>query len=108
MQNERPPTLSYYNCGNSSADATAAGCRFDVLSYAWLHPACFDQELMYEFLGAGEWAWYEDGGEEEGKEEVLGLKEVAGGERERVWVSWGYYLKHCTYSKFGSMRFSCL
>jgi hypothetical protein len=40
------PTLS---CGNSTNEAIAAGCTFDRLTFAWLHPQCprdFEQEHL--------------------------------------------------------------
>lgn len=91
----RPDQIRYYGCGNSTHDASAAGCKFDVMSYTWVHPRCFDQELMYDFLGSSEWTWY---GSDDGTQ-PLGLNEVARGQREYVYVTWKYYTTHCTYSK---------
>lgn len=99
---DRPARVRHYGCGNSTADAAAAGCRFDVMSYTWVHPRCFDQELMYDFLGAdaageGGWAWYAD---EDAAQPPLPLADVAQGQREYVYVTWRYYTTHCTYSEY--------
>lgn len=32
-------------CGSSPAEAKAAGCRFEVNNFAWLHPDCYDEDL---------------------------------------------------------------
>lgn len=96
LLSDHPQQIAYYTCGNSTQDATAAGCRFDVMSYTWVHPNCFDQELMYDFLAESDWQWYED----EDSDESLGLDDVARGQHEYVFVTWKYYMTHCTYSTF--------
>lgn len=88
-------SIRHYGCGNSSTDAATAGCKFDVMSYTWVHPKCFDQQLMYEFLGASEWEWF---GDEAGAQPLV-LHEVAQGQHDYVYVTWEYYITHCTYSK---------
>lgn len=95
LASDHPARVRHYGCGNSTADASAAGCRFDVMSYTWVHPRCFDQELMYDFLGAADWAWYAD----EDAAQPLPLADVAQGQREYVYVTWRYYTTHCTYSE---------
>lgn len=96
---DRAPQVAHYTCGNSTAAATAAGCKFDVMSYTWVHPRCFDQELMYEFLGRAGWRWYLGEGEAGAEAEALALEDVAKGQHEYVYVTWEYYVTHCTYSK---------
>lgn len=91
-------------CGNSSAEASAAGCRFDIMSFAWSQPPCFDEELMDDFLGRGDWAWWLD---PRGKRPVL-WADAAEGRHSELYVTWEYHLLHCTYSQFGlGSRFSC-
>lgn len=96
LASDHPQQVAYYTCGNSTQDATAAGCRFDVMSYTWVHPNCFDQELMYEFLGESDWHWYTD----EDSTESLTLDDVTRGQHEYVYVTWKYYITHCTYSTY--------
>lgn len=93
---DHPGRIRYFNCGNSTQDAAAAGCKFDVMSYTWVHPKCFDQELVYDFLGQEDWKWFES---EDGLGQPLNASEVTRGEREYVYVTWKYYTTHCTYSK---------
>ncbi|PSR82834.1 hypothetical protein BD289DRAFT_295458 [Coniella lustricola] len=90
---DHPPQLQHFNCGNSTQDAAAAGCKFDLMSYTWVHPDCFDQQLMYEFLGADTWTWAMD----EDSTELLNLNDVAMGQHEFVYVTWKHYTMHCAY-----------
>lgn len=92
---DHPGKTHHVGCGNSTAEARAAGCKFDVMSYTWVQPACFDQELMYDFLGQDDWRWYPD----EETAEKLTISDVADGQREYVYVTWEYYRTHCIYSK---------
>jgi hypothetical protein len=41
------------DCGDSVAEATSLGCKFDSLSMAWLPEHCRDDELTAEFNTAG-------------------------------------------------------
>ncbi|KAF3767035.1 hypothetical protein M406DRAFT_355445 [Cryphonectria parasitica EP155] len=68
LASDRPSRIQYFGCGNSTADASAAGCRFD-------------------------WSWYSD---EEGTQQ-LSLNDVAMGQHDYVYVTWKYYNTHCTY-----------
>ena len=45
------------NCGSSTSEARAAGCRFDSTTFTWVPPACFGEPLMEEFLGSKNWTW---------------------------------------------------
>lgn len=46
------------DCGSSAAEAVAAGCTFDLMSFSWLAPACFDEDLTHEFLALQDWRWF--------------------------------------------------
>ncbi|KAJ4250146.1 hypothetical protein NW762_011957 [Fusarium torreyae] len=47
-------------CGPDRASALSKGCLFDPMSFAWLPDACFDQDLILDFLKAEDWRWYLD------------------------------------------------
>ncbi|KAB5572420.1 hypothetical protein GE09DRAFT_1216984 [Coniochaeta sp. 2T2.1] len=81
------------HCGNSSTTAIARGCKFDIISFSWLPPACYDADLVAEFEQYRNWTWYED---VQGKRPVP-KSEVVRGERESVHVYWDYHLVHCTF-----------
>ena len=95
LRSDHPARIHHVGCGSTPAEAEAAGCKFDIMSYTWVQPACFDQELMYDFLGQRDWTWYPD----EETQDALTVTDVAAGQHEFVYVTWEYYTTHCTYSK---------
>ena len=86
-------TVLHSPCGNSSTTALASGCRFDIISFSWLPPACDDKELSNEFQALREWVWYED---EDGTVPVT-QDEALTGRYPHLYVSFEYHLTHCTY-----------
>ncbi|KAK5994537.1 hypothetical protein PT974_05015 [Cladobotryum mycophilum] len=80
-------------CGNSPTEAMEAGCRFDLMSFTWSRPQCFDGELVDEFLALQNWTWWLDA---YGNQEVP-LETVALGVYSPLFVTWEYHLFHCTY-----------
>jgi hypothetical protein len=81
------------SCGNSSAEALAAGCEFDIMSFTWSPEACFDRELMDDFLARKNWTWWVN----EVDEMPLQLLDVQYGQYLQLFVTWEYHLFHCTY-----------
>lgn len=92
-KDRRPAPPSSAHCGNSSAEAAAIGCAFDIMSFTWSRRACFDEELMLEFLAARNWTWWLTA---DGEQEV-DMETVAWGIHSHLFVSWEYHLFHCTY-----------
>ncbi|RMZ72441.1 Major facilitator superfamily transporter [Pyrenophora seminiperda CCB06] len=45
-------------CGNSPAEASAAGCVFDLMTVSWLPLECYDGELTTQFMEEGPWNFY--------------------------------------------------
>lgn len=45
-------------CGRTATDAFSRGCKFDVMAFSWLPPACYDASLTEEFLLLEDWGWY--------------------------------------------------
>ncbi|KAH8819857.1 hypothetical protein F5884DRAFT_865505 [Xylogone sp. PMI_703] len=45
------------NCGNTTAEARARGCEFDVLSYSWIPRECRDRQTDDEFI---QWLYNDD------------------------------------------------
>ncbi|OAA77853.1 hypothetical protein LEL_04676 [Akanthomyces lecanii RCEF 1005] len=66
-------TTKTLSCGNSTADAKARGCQFDVLSFLWVPEPCFDAETAAAYQRAVNWHGYNDA---EGKE-MLDLAAMA-------------------------------
>lgn len=81
------------SCGNSREEALAVGCQFDVMSFSWLPPDCYDGELVAEFEALGPWEWF-DG--PEGRV-VADEKAVREGRLDRLYVTWEFHLLHCTF-----------
>ena len=81
------------SCGNSSTEALAAGCEFDIMSFTWSRPACFDRDLMNDFLVLQNWTWWFD----DAGELPLNLADVEAGQHQQLFVTWEYHLVHCTY-----------
>src|SRR6187402_1132636 len=38
----KPYEKQPHHCGKSKSEAISAGCRFDLISFSWLPPECFD------------------------------------------------------------------
>ncbi|OKL57306.1 hypothetical protein UA08_07391 [Talaromyces atroroseus] len=85
--------LPIYQCGNSPEEASRNGCRFDVISFSWLPPACFDAQLVDDFLATSKWQWYKDSE----TNTTIPVAEVYQGQHELLYVSWDYHFSHCTY-----------
>ncbi|KAG9240416.1 hypothetical protein BJ878DRAFT_526233 [Calycina marina] len=47
-----------HQCGSTATEAFTTGCKFDLLSFAWLPSACTDEILTDEFLAREDWGWY--------------------------------------------------
>jgi len=86
-------TVLHSPCGNSSTTALANGCRFDIISFSWLHPSCDDRELSDEFQAMRDWVWYED----EDATVLVTQDEALTGRYPHLYVSFEYHLTHCTY-----------
>lgn len=89
------------NCGNSTAEAMALGCKFELLAGAWLPDACRDDELAEEFNHAGpgpngEWGYYDH---RNGSKELTVAEVAAYADRpsERYWTSFDWHLAHCIF-----------
>ncbi|KXH64749.1 hypothetical protein CNYM01_02063 [Colletotrichum nymphaeae SA-01] len=84
-------------CGSTPAQARAAGCDFDLISFNWLPPQCHDAALAETFeaelVEAGQLAWFTDANR---TAPSLTREQIMTGEYSGVYVSLGYHLRHCT------------
>ncbi|KAI0025856.1 hypothetical protein F4780DRAFT_233096 [Xylariomycetidae sp. FL0641] len=87
-------------CGGAPGHARAVGCRFDVMTYAWQAPGCYDGELVDEFLaqpeedaGAGGWHWYAD----VNRTVEVPRDEVLLGQHAALFVTSAYHRAHCAF-----------
>lgn len=83
-------------CGASPAEARAAGCRFEVNNFAWLHPDCYDEELDKDWTSgplAGDLEFWE----EYGGKGVIPFDRVMAGDIKLVWVNTRQHRRHCLF-----------
>src|SRR4051794_39657381 len=53
-----PPPAELTSCGSTPSKARSLGCHFDILSFAWQTPQCYDAELMDSFINFYNWTFY--------------------------------------------------
>ena len=83
------------NCGNSSEEARAKGCIFDVMSILWVTPECYDSELAKEFKKQWDHEWWAH--RKADPEDQVPYDVVSKGEWTYLWVEWQYHQLHCTF-----------
>ena len=91
----RPSTTSSTmgHCGTSPAAARRLGCFFDPISFLWLPPACYDRDLVDEFLSLQDWEFRR----ELNATELIAIDEIMLGETSPVYVNMRYHVLHCTF-----------
>ncbi|KAM0131513.1 hypothetical protein ACHAP3_006874 [Botrytis cinerea] len=80
-------------CGNSSSEARARGCHFDVLSFCWVPDECFDRELTEKFRKAGPWVFYTD----QNKTASV-TEDQFGSDTQPVYLTNKLHKTHCAYN----------
>lgn len=88
-------------CGHSRAEALEAGCIFDMLSFSWMPPDCYDADLTAEFEGLSNWRYFS---EKDATSRQIPRSVAALGEHHHLFVTWEWHLRHCTYSWKRYMR----
>lgn len=81
------------SCGTSREEALTQNCVFDLMSFTWTKPACYDEYLASEFLSLQDWAWYHDAQGQYPANKTL----VRLGLFDSLHVTWGYHQTHCVY-----------
>jgi hypothetical protein len=87
------------DCGLSASEARSKGCKFDILSFGWQRPECFQEDLTNEFRNHTDWAFYRD---HRGNDRVS-LEEVENGEAPTLWTTGEFHAVHCVY-EFPQLR----
>ncbi|RHZ66772.1 uncharacterized protein CDV56_109300 [Aspergillus thermomutatus] len=82
-----------FRCGTSAAEAKAAGCHFDLMSFSWLPPACYNEDLTNDFLNYTNWQWSLDA---EGQH-LVSKEFVQQGDFEFLFTSYEYHVVHCVF-----------
>jgi hypothetical protein len=80
-------------CGSSPAEAKAMGCVFDVMSFAWTPPQCYDHATSQQYLDRnGPWIFYLD----HNATQPLEFEDLS--DHEIVWTEHSYHIVHCLYA----------
>jgi hypothetical protein len=96
---------SGHHCGNSSEEARAADCIFDLSVAAWLPPSCFDAGLNAEFMALGPWDFYLSNSSEwdlrnapANQRVLLPDVDAIADSNESMWTDRRYHIVHCAFS----------
>lgn len=109
-----PSTSRLLHCGNTTDQARALGCIFQIWSYAWVPSPCYDATLDTDFLllQSGQappstdpmmtlwpaqttgWTYYAD----MNASTVVPLETVIKGESEVLQTTWLQHMWHCAYT----------
>lgn len=84
------------HCGTNPEEAQAQGCIWDIMSFGWAHPTCFDKEesdKWYEQYGP--WEWYAEKPGNETEQIPLTTEQLP--YTPLVWATQGYHIQHCLY-----------
>jgi hypothetical protein len=82
------------HCGSTPGEALSNNCKFDILSFSWMPPACHDAELCDNFRMVREWEWFLD----ENMTQAVEQSEVDKGTYEKVYTSREYEEMQCVFS----------
>lgn len=84
------------HCGTTPEEAQERGCFWDIMSFGWVHPDCYDKTESDKWIAQyGPWEWHmgTEGTSEVGRplsEEELPYTPV-------VMTTQGYHIQHCLY-----------
>ena len=78
-----------YVCGNSTAEAMAMGCKYDILTGGWLPTKCMDYESIEEYQSDGSWFGFAD----EARTKRLTIEEMS--QLDFYYTSERDHIQHC-------------
>lgn len=82
-----------YYCGKGPAEAKALGCKFDIMEFGWVHPECWDQELLDEYAPPDRWIF----GLDRDLQSPVTQAQASSGHIDALWVKNDYHGAHCVY-----------
>lgn len=94
MKAELEKSSTSLDCGNSTADAKAKGCIYDLMASGWLPPSCYQQQLSERYLATDKWKFYTEDG---GQGTQLSYEMAKQGQFDAMYVSNGFHIAHCLY-----------
>jgi hypothetical protein len=95
------PTIAPCDCGNSTAEAVALGCKYDSLAAAWLPEHCRDDELTAEFERSGpgvdgKWTYWTDSSHTK-EISIEDIAKMGGSQEFRFHMSGHWHVIHCIF-----------
>jgi len=88
----RASSKTWSSCGDSPETARDRNCSFDLISFAWQTPECYDAELVSEFASWNNWTFYAD---DKFTSPVSQMTALQG--NQALFVKWDYHVVHCTF-----------
>jgi len=89
----RASSKTWSSCGDSLETARNRNCSFDLISFAWQTPECYDTELVSEFASWNNWTFYADDKFTSPVSQEIAIQ----GNRTPLFVKWDYHIVHCTF-----------
>lgn len=89
-------SITKTTCGSNYSTAIENQCVFQLWSYSWVPPECFDKELNEQFLALREsedWHYYSS----RFPPVPVPLETVLTGTRNDLWSTWGQHYWHCAF-----------
>lgn len=95
------PKVASCDCGNSTAEAVALGCKYDSLAAAWLPEHCRDDELTAEFERSGpgvngKWKYWADAAHTK-EISIEDIAKIADNQELRFHMSGHWHVIHCLF-----------
>ncbi|OLN87136.1 hypothetical protein CCHL11_08972 [Colletotrichum chlorophyti] len=95
----------HISCGNTTREAKARGCKYDILLNHWVPAACYDKESIEEYREDSSWGAFAD----MNMTQRLTVEEMS--ESDFYWTSIRDHINHCAimwrrqfYALFGERR----
>lgn len=82
------------HCGKSDTEARSLHCEFDVMDLGWVHPRCWDQDLLDEYAPPNRWIF----GWDKDHQEPITQAQASTGNVNTLWVRNDYHAVHCVYA----------
>lgn len=87
-----PTSIKSTSCAGKTAEELQRDCAFDIISFSWLPPECFDAELSAEWEDLRTWEYYTS----INGTEVVPIETVRLGHLE-LYSTWEQHLQHCIF-----------
>ncbi|KAK1757992.1 hypothetical protein QBC47DRAFT_373522 [Echria macrotheca] len=80
------------DCGKSSAEAMARGCKMEPLFYGWIPPQCYYPDLTAEFPVFADRTWYVD----QAMTTAIPERDLMEGKHSSIWTR-RFHTEHCLF-----------